>query len=75
MGRRKGRRRPTRREKMTACKKAGIIVVAVGKKKPGRAEVIRPDFRKISPAGRKIVADIARRMNQDPEVLYNKVSQ
>ena len=48
MGRRAGRRRPTRLEKIAAAKKSGKTIVAVGHRKPGQAEVLRPDFKSIS---------------------------
>lgn len=81
MERRAGRRRPTRREKIAAKQGSGAgdqgsgaRLVAIGHKKPGQAEVIRPDFKTLSPVSREIVTDIAQRMETDPESLYNKVT-
>ena len=69
MGRRKGRRRPTRREKMAA----GGRVVAVGIKKKGQAEIIKPDFDSISPSSRKIFVNIARCLGRNPQEYYSEV--
>lgn len=73
MGRRKGRKRPTRLEKIAAAKKSGKTIVATGHRKPGQAEVIRPDFKNISLKSRKMIAGIAQCMGKDPKTLYNKV--
>lgn len=79
---RANRRRQTRREKIAAAGnlksersdlKEAPRVVAVGHRRPGEAETIRPDFKKISPAMRELVEAYSGVMKRDPETLYNKV--
>ena len=66
MGKRARRKKPTRREKIAA----GGRVVAVGVKRSGQAEIIRPDFNSISQMSRAIVIDIARRTGRAPEEIH-----